>query len=641
MAEIDVKKDLGKQVKIEPLEPANTSIDVDNSLAETILTAAASGDLRNDIFESFSTVAQTRESNYELIDTMAMDSTIAAAIETYAEDITQPNEKGKIFWAESDDADVAKYVNYLIDKIDIDKQAFSWAYNLVKYGDVYVRLLRNSDFANSRLFKKTTLNKKDTLTEKLDPEDVKDTLNEDVNLIINRKDDHYADTVEMVKNPNEMFELTKFGKSIAYIKAGVNVQKDFTNNNEVSYYTKYRIMKKDVDIYPPTDFVHACLEVSTSRADEELDLFFSDKDYDDNINAETFQVKRGTGILNDLFKVWRQLSLLENSVLLNRLTRSSIVRAIQMEVGDMPANQVTNVTSRVKNLLENKSALETNKRMAEYTNPGPIENTVVIPTRNGKGALTINQIGGEVDPKQLTDLDWFNNKLFGGLKVPKQYLGWTDDNTGFNGGTALTILDSRYGKSIKRMKAALCQMVTDLINLNLIDKGYKKYINRFTIKMQAPITQEEIDKKEALSSSLRNVSDIMNSLNEIPTPSSKLKILKSLLSQVLNDQTITNIIEEEIKKLEEAEKDEAPEEKDNLTDDMTDNIEDEFIPDLSGFNPMNREANNFEEENTLENNFEEEPELTNDINTAETAPEEIDNNLPSFEDLGIDGTVNS
>lgn len=641
MAEIDVKKDLGKQVKIEPLEPANTSIDVDNSLAETILTAAASGDLRNDIFESFSSVAQTRESNYELIDTMAMDSTIAAAIETYAEDITQPNEKGKIFWAESDDGDVAKYVNYLIDKIDIDKQAFSWAYNLVKYGDVYVRLLRNSDFANSKLFKKTTLNKKDTLTEKLDPEDVKDTLNEDVNLIINRKDDHYADTVEMVKNPNEMFELTKFGKSIAYIKAGVNVQKDFTNNNEVSYYTKYRIMKKDVDIYPPTDFVHACLEVSTSRADEELDLFFSDKDYDDNINAETFQVKRGTGILNDLFKVWRQLSLLENSVLLNRLTRSSIVRAIQMEVGDMPANQVTNVTSRVKNLLENKSALETNKRMAEYTNPGPIENTVVIPTRNGKGAITINQIGGEVDPKQLTDLDWFNNKLFGGLKVPKQYLGWTDDNTGFNGGTALTILDSRYGKSIKRMKAALCQMVTDLINLNLIDKGYKKYINRFTIKMQAPITQEEIDKKEALSSSLRNVSDIMNSLNEIPTPSSKLKILKSLLSQVLNDQTITNIIEDEIKKLEEAEKDETPEEKDNLTDDMTDNVEDEFIPDLSGFNPMNREENNFEEENTLENNFEEEPELTNDINTAETAPEEIDNNLPSFEDLGIDGTVNS
>lgn len=620
------------KISVKPLDPPQTNIDIDKSLEDAILTSAQGGDLQAGVFEAFSTTAQNRESEYELIDTMAMDSTIAAAIETYAEDITQPNSKGDVIWAESDDSEVGTYVNYLLKKMNVDKQAFSWAYNLTKYGDVYVRLLRESDFENSKLFgSKQNKPKKD--------------LKEDVNINIARDNDHYALTLEMVKNPNEMFELTKFGKSMGYIHAGVNVQKDFSNKNDVSYYTKYRLQKKDVDIYAPTEFVHACLESSTSRAEEELDIFF---DNDENSSAETFQVRRGTGILNDLFKVWRQLSLLENSVLLNRLTRSSIVRAIQMEVGDMPANQVQNVTTRVKNLIENKSALDVGKNMSEYTNPGPMENIIIIPTRNGKGALTINQIGGEVDPKQLTDLDWYNNKLFGGLKIPKQYFGWVDDAGGFSGGTSLTQYSARFGKAVRRMQSCLCDMVTDMINLILIDTGYPRYIGRFHIKMQTPVTQEEIDRKQDLSNTLRNISDIMNSLNDLPTTSARLKILKSLLSECLSDQDITTIIQEEIEKLEAKEKKEKKSnENENPSDDSLPNADSDYgsesdsdLEDFGGteeFNPIE----DFEGESTTEeepNNTESSSEVESSSNTEETT--DTDDNLPSFSDLGVDGTIN-
>lgn len=620
---------IGTKVTVKPLDPPQTNIDIDKSLEDAILTSAQGGDLQAGVFEAFSTTAQNRESEYELIDTMAMDSTIAAAIETYAEDITQPNSKGDIIWAESDDAEVGKYVNYLLKKMNVDKQAFSWAYNLTKYGDVYVRLLRESDFKNSRLFSSKKPNKKD--------------LKEDVNINISRENDHYAFTLEMVKNPNEMFELTKFGKSMGYIHAGVNVQKDFSNKNDVTYYTRYRLQKKDVDIYAPTEFVHACLESSTTRAEEELDIFFSTDDYDNRSNAETFQVRRGTGILNDLFKVWRQLSLLENSVLLNRLTRSSIVRAIQMEVGDMPANQVQNVTSRVKNLIENKSALDVGKNMSEYTNPGPMENVIIIPTRNGKGALTINQIGGEVDPKQLTDLDWYNNKLFGGLKIPKQYFGWTDDSAGFSGGTSLSQYSSRFGKAVKRMQCCLCDMVTDMINLILIDTGYPRYIGRFHIKMQAPVTQEEIDRKQDLSNTLRNISDIMSTLNDVQTTSSKLKILKSLLSECLSDQDITSILQDEIDKLE------LEESKNQSTDNESNDTPLGNTDDFGGFDAGNDSFENSEPFPSREEPTGDEQEDLTDVESENSAIEEPltpetpateDDNLPSFSDLGVDGTIN-
>lgn len=622
----------GTTIKVKPLEPPQTNIDLNKSLEDAILTSAQGGDLQSGVFESFSTAAQNRESEYELIDTMAMDSTIAAAIETYAEDITQPNSKGDIFWVESDDAEVGKYVDYILKKINVDKQAFSWAYNLTKYGDVYLRLLRESDFSNSRLFGGGKQ---------------KQDLKEDVNLNIVRDNDHYAFTVEMMTNPGEMFELTKYGKSIGYIKADTAVQKNFSNNNN-NFFTTYRMQKNDVDIYAPTEFVHACLESSTSRADEEVDIFFNDDDYKDGKNGETFRVRRGTGILNDLFKVWRQLSLLENSVLLNRLTRSSIVRAIQMEVGDMPANQVTNVTSRVKQLIENKASIDVGKNMSEYTNPGPMENVIIIPTRNGKGALTINQIGGEVDPKQLTDLDWYNNKLFGGLKIPKQYFGWVDDAGGFSGGQSLSQYSARFGKAVKRMQSALIDMVTDMINLILIDNGYPRYIGRFHIKMQAPVTQEEIDRKQDLSNTLRNVSDIMNTLSDIQTPSAKVKILKSLLGECLSDQGITNVLQDEIDKMEKEEEKGEGESKEKSGEPDLDNTNDYSSSGLDNFNPLDRSVEEMGNEKTFE-----EPEATSEQPTeqpeentteSEATPEPQnnpeDNTLPSFAELGVDGTVN-
>ena len=635
---------IGKKVKITKPTPPKTDIDLDNSLEDAILEAADTSTLKTDVLNSFSTLAQNREAEFELIDTMGMDSTIAAAIETYTEDIVQPNDKGQIFWIESDDKEVAKYTSYLMQKINFDKNAYKWAYDLVKYGDVYVKLVRKSEFENSIIFNSNK----------------KDSLQEDVNLVMSSKNDHYADVLDTVNNPNEMFELTKFGKTIGFIQAPVNVQKDFRANNEINSYITYNMRKRDVNIYSATDYIHACMEDSVSRTTEEIDIFLDDDSdgeaIDKKSSSETFQVKRGAGILNDLFKVWRQLSLMENSILLSRITRASITRVIQCEIGDMPKNQVQNVITRIKALLEQKSSIDVNNKMSEYVNPGPVENMVIVPTRNGKGGLSTQQIGGDYDPKTLTDLDWFNNKLFGGLKIPKQYLGWTDDNTGFNGGTSLTILSSRYGKAIKRFQKCLIEMVTNALNLILIDKGYSRMVNKFRVVMQSPLTQEDLDLKQDLSNSLRNVSDIMNTLSDIQEPQQRLKILKGLLSDVLANQEITNVLQEEIEKLEkEAEGQTNKNQNENQENDLGGGFEGlDNTPSPIGEEPLPETPS---QETSLKDNIEEQEQefnptdaLEQEEETTETQsennPQEINNEtnneerLPSFSELGIDGTDN-
>ena len=627
MANIKDSDYVGRGVKAEPLDPPKTNIDTDKNLEDAILTAATNVGLKTDVLESFSTMAQNRENEYELIDTMSMDSIIASALERYAEDITQTNKKGQIFWVESDKAEVAKYVQYLLNKIDFDRNAYKWAYMLTKYGDVYVKLVRNSEFENSFLF---------------GDKKKKEPLQEDVRLVVNKDSDHYADTLETVRNPGEMFELTKFGKTIGYIKAPVNIQKDFRSNNDINSLVTYRMKRNDVDIYAATEFVHGCLETTFTRAEEELDIFMNDEDYEASANPETFSIRRGAGVLNDLFKVWRQFSLVENSILLSRLTRSSITRAIQMEVGDMSQNQVMNVTSRVKSLLEQKSALEVGSKMSEYVNPGPVENIVILPTRNGKGAINMLQIGGDYDPKTLTDLDHFINKLAGGLKIPKPLLGFTDDNTGFNGGTSLTILSSDYGKAIKKMQKVLTQMVTDAINLLLIDKDKQSMINNFKIKMQTPVTQEEIDLKSDLSNSLRNVSDIMSTLNDVDDNVLKTKALKVLLSETLANQDITNILEDYIKEQEENKEksdgegsEEPSENNESGLGDLGGGDLGEVSPEEMGFTPMEG-APSTQTEETAEEPMEE----VGPVESEESAPEEESDNLPSPSELGVDLTVN-
>ena len=137
-------------------------------------------------------------------------------------------------------------------------------------------------------------------------------------------------------------------------------------------------------------------------------------------------------------------------------------------------------------------------------------------------------------------------------------MGFTEDNTGFNGGTSLALISSQYAKTIKRIQNAFIQAITDAVNLILLDRGLTKYINAFTIKMQSPTTQEEKDRKENLSNTINTISNIMSLLTDVENPITKLNILKSLLSSAITDVDVITALQDEIDKLEAEANGEAP-----------------------------------------------------------------------------------
>lgn len=520
-------------------------IDLDNTVIETIIDCVETSKFDATALNSFTQVSRSRNQLYDTLDTMGEDSTIAAVLETYAEDATETNDKGNIVWAESADSNVLAFVTYLLNALNIDKNIYKWTYSLCKYGDVYLRLYRESEYEDL-LFNSS----KDEETSQ-----EKSQLNEDIKLNYYSKNDRYIHYLEQAPNPAQVFELTRFGKTAAYIQTDVKATSKTNDNlNMSSSFTRYSFNKNDVNLFPPTEFVHGCLEDNSSRIPEEVQLFIDDQD-----KTITYNVKRGQSLLYSTYKIWRQLMLLENSVLLNRVTQSSIVRVIGVEVGDMPKENVQSHLLNIKQLIEQKAALDVGNSMNEYTNPGPIINNVYIPTRNQQGVLSTQQIGGDVKIGDLADLDYYQDKFFGNLRVPKQYFGVTDDNAGFSGGQSLSIISSRYAKMIKRIQNTMIQMLTDAINIILINTGNESYINKFTLRMQPPTTQEEVDRRENLSSKVGLVRDIMDTLGDIENITTKLKILKSLLSSTISDTEVIQLLQDEIDTLEsELEESEEP-----------------------------------------------------------------------------------
>ena len=124
----------------------------------------------------------------------------------------------------------------------------------------------------------------------------------------------------------------------------------------------------------------------------------------------------------------------------------------------------------------------------------------------------------------------------------------------------MTIISSRYAKSVKHVQQSIIQMITDMVNLMLIDKGLQSYINKFAIKMQSPTTQEDVTRRENLSANIDLVSSIMNIIGDVEDPIVRLRIIKQLFSNNLVSPGVITILQEEIEKMEkDRKKGEGPE----------------------------------------------------------------------------------
>jgi len=202
----------------------------------------------------------------------------------------------------------------------------------------------------------------------------------------------------------------------------------------------------------------------------------------------------GKSILENIYKVFKQKELLEDSILIYRVSRAPERRIFKIDVGNMPSHLAMQFVERIKNEMHQRriptvSGGGANMMDASY-NPLSINEDYFFPqTADGRGS-SVDTLPGGQNLGEIDDLKYFNNKMARGLRVPSSYLPTGPDDSDrvtSDGkvGTAL-IQEYRFNQYCERLQALVCQKLDDEFKMFMKWRGFNIDSGLFTIKFNAP-----------------------------------------------------------------------------------------------------------------------------------------------------------
>ena len=201
----------------------------------------------------------------------------------------------------------------------------------------------------------------------------------------------------------------------------------------------------------------------------------------------------GTSILENVYKVFKQKELLEDSLLIYRVQRAPERRVFKIDVGNMPSHMAMAFVERIKNEVHQRripTAGGGAGTMDATYNPLSINEDYFFPTTaDGRGS-SVEVLPGGQNLGEIDDLKYFNNKLSRGLRVPSSYLpsGPEDSAQAMNDGRVGTALiqEYRFNQYCMRMQNQIGQKLDDEFKMFMRWRGFNIDSSLFTIKFNPP-----------------------------------------------------------------------------------------------------------------------------------------------------------
>lgn len=492
---------------------------IDNSIETNVINSA------NDSFSN----------RCNLYDNMSSDSIISAALEMYADDAYTTTPDGDFYTVspkiqQNNVSNAVTQASNFLKRLNIDEKLWQIYYQLAKYGECYLELF----------YKRVPVGRIDNYTSY--SKQMLDQVTKSPEAI------QMEDYCEIIGRPDEISDVVYRGSTLYYLK---NKQNDGSstimqlNNTDTEY------------LLPSHKYIHFTLGEEDSSKWTKVQIKLKQLAEQTQF-VNTYEIEKqktiigrilhGRSLLYDIEKAYRNLSLMENVSMISKLSRAQVTRVANIEVGGMSKADTRKALQRVKNKVKNKMSINEDTGSQNYVDVSGLDNTIVNPTQNGKGALDFNTLDRtEPDIKSVVDLDYFSNKLFGGLKIPKAYLGFEADLND-SGGDTLAQLSIRYSRTITKIQSAVENGLSDLCYLYLISSGFSEFeASNIKINIMPPVTKEEQDKLENMSTKLESIDKIVNALPDDEDLRSKASI--ALLKELGNNSLTKLLTDYELNKL--------------------------------------------------------------------------------------------
>jgi hypothetical protein len=194
------------------------------------------------------------------------------------------------------------------------------------------------------------------------------------------------------------------------------------------------------------------------------------------------QVKHGETVLMAARRVWRQLKIIEDTLVLYRLNRSTDKDVWYIDVGEQTPDQQWQTINQFRRELRKKFFVDpaTGKMRQEY-DPRTADEDWYVPVTKDSGTK-VERLTGSPGSGEIYDVDHFRDKFFAAVRIPKAFMGYEQD---VNAKATLVSQDIRFARSIKRVQRAIRHGLTHLCRIHLALRGYDvtEETNNFKVRM--------------------------------------------------------------------------------------------------------------------------------------------------------------
>jgi len=193
-------------------------------------------------------------------------------------------------------------------------------------------------------------------------------------------------------------------------------------------------------------------------------------------------------------KIYKQLVLMEDAMLIHRIMRAPEKRIFKLDIGNIPPSEVDNYMQQVINKM--KKAPVVDETTGDYNlkyNMQNITEDFFLPVRGGDSGTSIDSLPG-LTYEATEDIEYLKNKLLSALRIPKAFLGF-DESVGSK--ATLAAEDVRFARTIERIQRITLSELTKIAIVHLYAQGYTDAdLVDFELDLTNPSTIYEQEKIE-------------------------------------------------------------------------------------------------------------------------------------------------
>jgi hypothetical protein len=198
----------------------------------------------------------------------------------------------------------------------------------------------------------------------------------------------------------------------------------------------------------------------------------------------------GTSMLEKARRIWKQLMLSEDAMLIYRTSRAPERRVFKVFVGNMDDKDVEPYVQRVANKFKRDQVVDNKTGNVDLRfNQMAVDQDYFVPVRDPAQTMPIETLPGAQNLSEIADIEYIQKKLVTALRVPKAYLGFEEV---VGDGKNLSLQDIRFARTINKIQKSMIAEMNKIAIIHLFLLGFEDELSNFTLGLTNPSKQADL-----------------------------------------------------------------------------------------------------------------------------------------------------